>query len=131
MTPQQNKIIHSLLNQLGLMPQKANLVLSFTNQRTESSKEMHPIEALEFIKWLTNETKNEAEKANQMRRKILAKAHRIKWEFPNGKVDVKRVNDWCITKSYLKKPFNQYTFKELPQLVSQFEIVYQYYLNNV
>ena len=135
MNQAQNKIVHSLLDKLGLMPQKAAIVSSFTNGRTDSSRQMSHIEALDFIKWLQEQDKGnkktEAEQANQMRRKILAKAHRLNWELPNGKVDMQRINGWCLEKSYLKKSFNSYTYKELPELVSQFNKVYEYYINKV
>lgn len=133
MTPQQNATIHALLGKLGLTNQKANIIAGITNGRTESSKELNPIEVGELIKWLQVEDKRmfdkQKEQCNQMRRKILAKAHRIGWELSDGKADVQRVNNWCIEKSYLKKPLNDYTFAELPELVSQFDKVYNYYIN--
>lgn len=131
MTPQQNKILHSLLTQLQLMPQKQNLIFGFTNGKSQSSKDMSYKEAQQLISYLNQQSQQHQEASNTMRRKILSMAHRLLWLLPNGKVDVQRVNNWCIANSYLKKPLNKYSYTELPQLVSQFTTMYQYYVNKV
>lgn len=55
MDPSKNKRIHGLLNQLGWMEQKMNLVRSFTNDRTASSSEMTNIEANKLMDHLQKE----------------------------------------------------------------------------
>lgn len=129
MNPLQNKLIHTLLHKLQLMPQKESIILGFTNQRTSSSKEMTMQEAKALIQWLNDKQSKENDACNQMRRKILSMAHKIQWELPCGKVDMVRVNSWSKANSYLKKELNQYTYNELPKLVSQFTTLYNYYIN--
>jgi len=58
------------------------------------------------------------------------------WQLPpdntgRRRVDMKRVDGWCVSFSYLKKKLDNYTYEELPKLVSQFELVYTDYLNKI
>ena len=129
MTPQRNAQLHKLLTDTNLMSQKASLILGHTDGRTESSKEMTDFEANELIKYLRSLTTNTTDAANKMRRKIIAMCHRIQWTRANGGVDMVRLNNWCLTKSYLKKNLNDYTYNELPKLVSEFQQVYKYYIS--
>lgn len=129
-TPTQNKVLHALLNSTKMTSSKADLVLGFTQGRSESSRDLTMQEAQEFINYL-KQLDNHAEAANTMRRKILSMCHRIKWEHEDGKVDLERLNNWCRTRSYLKKELNAYQYKELPKLVAEFQQVYKHYLNKV
>lgn len=52
MTFKTNQKLHKLLGEAGLMEQKADLVYSFTNHRTGSSREMTEIEALDLVRHL-------------------------------------------------------------------------------
>lgn len=123
-TYNQNKILHALLNKTGLTEFKRELVYSYSNNRTESSKELLIDEATALINYLKKQNP-ETVQAEKMRRKIIAMAHKMRWETEEGKVNMKSVNNWCINKSYLKKPLMEYSLQELPKLVSQFENVYK------
>ena len=54
MTPKTNQKLHKLLGDAGFMEQKADLVYSFTNQRTGSSREMTENEAVDLVIHLHN-----------------------------------------------------------------------------
>lgn len=126
-------IIHMLLSSTGLAAQKKNLVYGFTDGREESSGEMLDSEAEEMIKYLRQQEKalnDKSEDANKMRRKILSMCHRLQWTV-NGRVDMVRLENWCKEKSYLKKGLNEYTYQELPKLVSQFKNVYMSVIKRV
>lgn len=56
-TPEQSKAIHTLLSQKNLMEVKAELVLSFTDGRTESSRELEFDEAKALIRHLKGNEK--------------------------------------------------------------------------
>ena len=55
MLPKTNQKLHKLLTDAGLMERKADLVFSFTNQRTGSSREMTQDEAVDLVIWLQGE----------------------------------------------------------------------------
>ena len=108
MSPENNKCLHTLLNQAGLTNRKADLVLSFTQGRSESSKDMSDQEAKEMIRYLQGEVrkvviddpvkKREQESANKMRRAIISMAWQMNWtKEKKGKTvcDVDRINNWC------------------------------------
>lgn len=129
MTKGQNGQLHYFLNHTKMIAHKADLVLAFTEGRSESSREMTAIEATLLINYLKS-LDNTTEASNTMRRKILSMCHRIHWITGESSVDMHRLNKWCVASSYLKKELNQYTYQELPKLVSQFRIVYLHYIKS-
>lgn len=137
MNTAQNKAAYALLNKLGLMPQKNNIVEGISNGRTSSLKELNHAESIALIKWLKQQDPEE-QKAEKMRRKIISIAHQLGWKQTyisantmSQKVDMQALDNWCITFSYLHKKLNQYQYKELPTLVSQFQKVLESHLNKV
>jgi len=64
---------------------------------------------------------------NKMRRKIISLFRLM--GYTADAVDA--VKGWAKTKGYLKKELNSYTANELPELVSQAEIMYQKHLTEV
>lgn len=145
MNHEQNKKLHALLNQKGLLENKANIIAGITKGRTESSKELSFDETRLMITWLQtmpdlrraqDDTLRQAQhdKENRMRRKIISMAHEIGWHnLVNGKwvIDMRSLNNWCLQHAYIKKELNQFTAAELPKLVSQFERVYKSFLKKV
>jgi hypothetical protein len=124
---QQLKVLHTMLGATGLQGQKAALVAGVTQGRTESSRELTSAEADTIIAYLKTQ-----QPAHKMRRKLIGLAHEMNWHLAGTrKVDMERVNAWCVSNGYLHKPLNDYTVKELPKLVSQYELVYKHYLSNL
>lgn len=125
-TKEQIKKISVLLNQRGLTHLKDDLIMSFTDGRTNSRSLMYKNEAAELIQYLeSNGDKAKAEKANTMRRKILAMAHNLQWENADGSINMHRVNQWCLNYSVGKKVLDAFSYEELPKLVSQFQMMYK------
>lgn len=129
MQPHLNKQLHFLLSATALTPQKASLVLSFSDGRCESSKELTDVEANNLIGYLKNQKNLKADADNKMRRKIISMAHEMHWHLSGTQtIDMERLNHWCEKYSYLKKPLMGYSSDQLPTLVSQFQKVYKDYL---
>ncbi len=132
--PYQLKTLHALLSSTGTMQFKREMIRDISGGRTESSRELTYQEAERIIEHLKslNPTISGAEK---MRKKILSFAHEMGWHtLINGewKIDIKSVDSWCVKYSYLKKRLNDYTYEELPKLVTQFEHgPYKHYLSNL
>lgn len=136
-TAKQLQYIHAALHKKQLLKHKAEMVASFTNGRTESSREMTAAEADELLRSL-NDHQPEADAKDKMIRKIIAMARemgvvtREPVVGPDGKVKQKsnytRLNHWMLQLSYLKKPLNQYSYAELPKLVTQYTAVYMSWL---
>jgi hypothetical protein len=129
-TNTQNAIIHAQLSSTGTMANKANIIGGITKGRSCSIKDITPHEATELIRYLKTLPPIKpvqppgGQQANTMRRKIIAMAYQLGWRIDNGKIDMKRLNDWCIKYSYLKQPLNKYTAAELPKVVTVFETMY-------
>jgi hypothetical protein len=139
-TPSQMRHLNALLTQLGMQEEKPALVREFTSGRATSSKELTMAEAKSLIQFLEKTAGpvqvatvvDRSERANQMRRRILSTCHQLRWELDGStQVDMERVNEFCKTRGYLKKPLNAYTYQELPKLVSQFDALYMKYLKGV
>jgi hypothetical protein len=145
-TAKQKQQLYGLLAKLGWKDLKESLVSSYTDGRTQSCSEMTPNEIKALLTYLIGEFANKKgkvvlaasqvsenahkEKADKMRKKIIAMAHKLFWKTPQGKADMQRIDNWCINHSSLKKKLMEHTIHELPALVSQFELMYLYYLEN-
>lgn len=105
-----------------------DLIYQATNGRTYRSSFMTSSEADNLLKDI-NSLGDTAE--NKMRKKFLAMAHKLGWLQIWGdgaKVDMERVNNWCVHYGKFGKKLNDHTYKELCELVTQFEKVYKSYL---
>lgn len=134
MNASNNKRLHVLLSQTGLMAQKANMVFGFSAGRTESSRQLTEAEMKGLIMYLEQQKSGRQinDSANRMRRKVISMAHEMHWHLSGTvKIDMIKINTWCIKYSYLHKKLNDYSLTELPKLVSQFESVYKDYLNRI
>lgn len=124
-TKKQNAMIGYQISRLNLgKDTKEELIHLHTDGRTTRISELNFDEATKVIKALTTGTVQYESPSSKMRRKILSMAHEMNWELESGEIDMKRVNNWCINYGYLGKPLDQYSERELPQLVSAFENMY-------
>ncbi len=113
---------------------KAIMVEGFSGGRCSSSTGLYYDEATALLKHLA--AMQPADNASdKMIGKIMYYAHEMRWTKINasGKVvaDGKRIDEWMLAHSYLKKKMSRYTYKELPKLVSQFAQVYKSFLNKI
>ncbi len=140
MTTTQNKAVYALLNKTGLITQKENIIAGISNGRTSSSKDLSYDEVVALIRYLKSQDPDE-KKAETMRRKIIRMAHEMHWQVTGleaqrqigakPKADMKRIDGWCKQYGYLHKGLDNYTMKELPKLVSQFEIIHKQFLSKI
>lgn len=126
-TQDQIKLLHILIVKSDMVDNKKAIISNYTNGRTESSKELTRTEARYLIANLqgTKSPRQDEKKAERMRRKIIGLAHEIDWHIAGTtKIDMERLNNWCINSSYLHKKLDSYKLAELPKLVTQFEKVH-------
>ncbi len=124
------KKLMALLTKTGLQGRRHAIVWDYSNGRTESSKELTSPEIARIIRDLENGFK-ELDRSDIMRKKIISQAHEMGWELSGHKADMARINDWCQKFGFLHKPLNQYSYTELPALVSQFDSVYRSFLKAI
>lgn len=135
-THQQIRRLYFLLDQLGIRHLKNDLVMDASGGRTESARELKNLEMNELLTHLDNklkEAKNESQpkpgsvqKMDRMRKRILSMCYSIGWtrynpEKRRQEVDMDRLEAWLLKYGYLHKPLNDYTYMELPALVTQAE----------
>lgn len=131
-TPGQIKIINTIISKRGLSEYKAAIINSASNERVTSTKDLYYVEADALIKQLNADKTADFEKGHKMRGKILSLAHELHWRIPGTKkVDFKRINDWCIKFGYMHKKLDDYTYEELPKLVTQFTNMHTDFLNKL
>lgn len=143
-TPEQVKAINATLAKMGLMSDKADIVLNATDGRTSHSSAMSFEEAKALLAALNRNvkaTQATPKPSQKMVNKLFAMAHEIGWikgvtmVTPAGitcKKDYSRVHAWVDKFGYLHKPLSQYTYAELPKLVAQFEYgPYKHFLNKL
>ena len=138
-TPSQIKCIQAMISKLHLRGSKEDLIAGASQQRTTSVVELTSEEAKSLIQYLKSQDPEEV-KAEVMRKKIISMAHEMGWHLPNSKsqnsnskpkVDMARLDAWMVKSSILHKKLNQYQYKELPALITQFERVYQSFLKGI
>jgi hypothetical protein len=131
-TLHQNKVLHSLISELKLTDDKADLVYEATKGRTTSSALLSEGECKHLIEWLnTKKTQariNQDDVSNTMRRKILSICHEMQWhDAETNEIDWGGLNNWLLKYGYLHKLLHEYTAQELPKLITQFEELLRHY----
>ena len=133
-TPKQLQCISILFSKVSIAGESKQIIISgFSNGRCTSSKELLKDEAADLISHLKSLDPDE-KKAEKMRRKIIRMAHEMHWQYEyrgKNKADMKRIDGWCKTFGYLKKGLDNYTYKELPKLVSQFQVMHKQFLSKI
>ena len=76
-------------------------------------------------------SKQEYYAGNAQRKKIMSLAHSMRWEMKDGRVNIDKINEWCIKYGQYHKPLNYHTVDELAHLVSQFEKLYNSFLQQM
>jgi hypothetical protein len=129
--------INTLLTQKGLQQDKAVIITGASGGRCSSTRELTCEEARRLIIFLNGKkTVENDDKGGRMRRHIIAMAHEMGWvkevrvvSGSTGAIESKRdyqdIHRWVTKYGYLHKPFNDYTYNELPKLVTQFKEVYR------
>lgn len=120
-TPQLQKL-HVLLNNLGLIDQKADIVHNMTNGRTESSKELTTDEARRLITNLAEYDPNE-----RLKGLIFSLAYQagiIYGDTPEDKkMNAAKLNLFLKERGAVKLELNQMHYKELVKTQRQFEAI--------
>lgn len=114
--------IHTLLNQTGLIEQKKDLVRQFSNNRTESSKELSIYEAKQLIQALSK-----YDPLDPMRRKVFALAYEAGFIWGDSLEDKKmntiKINSFLLHSGTVKKELGRMTKEELIKTVNQFHSI--------
>ncbi|MBC7399826.1 MAG: hypothetical protein H7289_07750 [Mucilaginibacter sp.] len=128
--------IKAACSRLGI--ESADLALDYSDRRTEHISQLYKDEAAQLVKWLLNQQRIQPSPKEQMTRKVLSMAHELHWELrhaprpgKSNKIDMAKVDDWCIRFGQFHKPLNQHTETELPKLVTQFQHVHKDFLKGV
>lgn len=110
--------IHTLISKLNLP--KADIVIGASSGRTESVGGLTSAEANDLIKYLKSQDPEE-KKAEKVRRVIISMAHELGYRKPGTKkVDMAKLDEWCMKYGKFKKKLNQHSLSEVNELRWQF-----------
>lgn len=123
MTPKQAKYVRQLLSREGLISEESRYTVHFSNGRTDVLEELNHAETQAFIAEFAEQSPKD-----KMKGKILSMMHEMRWELPNGKIDMPRLNAWLVKSAPYHKPLDALTTDELPTVVSIVEKMYKSYL---
>ena len=122
-TSPQLKIIHTLLNDLGIMDRKQELIYSFSDGRTESSRELSLSEAKGLIEYLKNR-----DAYSNMINRIWHLSYEMEIIKEGDKTEMAInsafLNEFCLSRGTVKKPLQKQSLNELKRTVKQFEAMY-------
>ena len=136
-TPNQLKAFNAILTKHGLMDTKAGLVRHLSKGRASSSKDLFSEEVQPWIDAMNKAQPEQEDPRQKMVNSIIAMAREmgvIKRRTVNKNGRLKAESDyaefklWMNSKSYLKKELNEYTYGELPKLVSQYKAIFDSWL---
>lgn len=133
LSPGKLKALHSLFGEMNIKDKedKDDIIKDFTGGRTTSSRELTESEAVNLLAHL-KKLGGTANRSDKMKKKIIRLAHEMNWKKEgSAKIDMKRINDWCIRSGYLHKKLDDYKYSELPKLVTQFENVHKDFINKL
>lgn len=139
-TAKQIQLISVLIHKQGLTHHKAEIMEGVSNGRTNSTKWLTAAEASDLIAHLTK-TNSDMNVSSRLMKKLFALAFEMGWcPYENRVMDggeikkvrnYTRLHEWVLKYGYLKKPLREYTYKELPKLVSIFELkIYNPYIES-
>ena len=114
--------LHAILAKKGLMDEKATMVQAISDGAHTSSKDLSVGQLSALITQLNSGAQVVAAPAGDKQRKhIISMAHEMGWKLPDGKVDMHRINNWCIKYGHLHVRLNDYEGEELSRLVTTFK----------
>ena len=124
--------IHVLLQQQGLMDEKASIVYSVSNGRTESTKELTCHEGRQMIGMLATEQDNtEADKRKAIFKAIYGLAWHMGIIYGNTKEDyhmnLAKLNVFCRQRGTVKKNLTEQNLIEMCRTHRQFEAMSRNY----
>lgn len=131
-TKKQNAMIGYQVSRLKLDQEtKEEMIWMYSDGRTTHISELLFDEASKVITALLTGKASYVSPKAKMASKILSMAHELNWELPDGRIDMDRVDRWCVEYGYLSKILNKYTASELPHLVTAFENMYLKHLKQI
>jgi hypothetical protein len=126
MTELQVKYVRNLLYREGISFMEKELAEHFSCHRTNVLEDLNHAETKAIIEHLAGKTAKDT-----MTGKILSMAHEMRWELPDGKIDMKRLNAWCVKYTAAHVPLNKIPTNQLSKVVSVFEKMYKTYLKSI
>lgn len=121
-TPAQLKMIHTLLSKQGLSDMKSDLVFSFSDGRTESSRELTLMEAKKLIQYL-----KDTDTCSDIIKRIWHLGYLAGIIYGDTAEDkamnAAKLNMFCKERGTVKKPLHQQSVKELNRTIKQFEAI--------
>jgi len=116
------KALHAQLNKLGLMDEKRDIIGGFTNGRTDSARQLTDTELSGIVTHLNGYRPDPDSPRQRMVRSLYFHARQLGWYAPDGrggvKVDVPRLEAWCIKYTTAHRSFKKMNPKQLAQAVT-------------
>lgn len=120
-TQEQNIKMHVQISQLkrnGYKATKEEIVYDYFGDNRSTTK-LTIEQCQDFILWLNEKNEIVRVANDKMRKKIIAlMKHELGWSMND-------IEQFCKHKGKFKKSFNLHGYKELPQLVSQFQAIHK------
>lgn len=128
-TSQQSNTLYALLAKLNIMSEKEQLCIQYSKGRTHRSSKLSYQECdtlINDLKAIINPNSNSEysllpSDSHSLVRKILSLAHELRWEKPDGKVDIIKLDNWAKERGKFKKALKLHSHSELATLIYQLE----------
>lgn len=132
MNAAQNRELHALLSELGMMAQKADIIYGATRGRVDHSRDLTTEEADKII---SNLREQKDQRAIAMRKKIIHRMALMGYTNADNVPDYDRINGFIVhrtgDRNPHKKKLNYLNLKELHGVLQQIEAIYKALLKNI
>lgn len=132
MNATQNKALHALLSELGMMAQKADIIFGATRGRTDQSRDLS-IEEADVV--ITNLREQKDQRAVAMRKKIIHRMALMGYVNADNVPDYARINGFIQNRTGQRNPnkkkLNYLNLKELHAVLQQVEAIYKATLKSI
>lgn len=126
MTPKQAQYVRRLMAREACSFMEEEYALRFSNGRTAVLEDLTHAQTQALIAEFA-----ERSPKDKMKGKIMSMMHEMRWELPNGKVDIARLDAWLVKHTPYHKRFDALTESELPKVVAIFDKMYKGFLKAV
>jgi len=128
--------IEKKLHLQGVHFERSEIIADFTNGQKNSLKQLTDWEYNELIRRLNSTMSQQLPKYDvnnplqKQRRKVIALLCKVGM-LKNDTADMPRIYAWVRQYGYLHKNFNDYTYEEIPKLVTQAEKFYKSHIERL
>lgn len=125
--------LYKQINVSAKYSDRSEFIADVTGNKASSLQDLSDHDYRELLQYMRREVNADKKRLNndadtRLRRKVIALFANQNYLTPEGKSDMKRINEWCVKYGHLHQKLNSYSGPDLVKLVSQAEAAYKSFI---